>query len=121
VGARTFDVALAAYVLESGRSSYEVPVLTAEYTGRALDVPSDPHARAAAFARAALSLAPVLRERLERDGALDCYQRCDLPLVPVLARMEDAGLRVDTTVLAGLADELLDGIAVHDRLAQATR
>jgi DNA polymerase-1 len=108
--ARTFDIALAAYVLESGRSTYDVPTLVTEFTGRAFDVPSDPHARAAALARASIALAPALRDRLERDGALDCYQRCDLPLVPVLARMEAAGLRVDTNVLAGLAEELVEGI-----------
>jgi DNA polymerase-1 len=108
--ARTFDVALAAYVLESGRSTYDVPTLATELTGHALEVPSDPHARAAALARASLALAPALRERLERDAALDCYARCDLPLVPVLARMEAAGVRVDTAVLAGLAGELFEGI-----------
>ncbi len=104
--ARTFDVGVAAYLLESNRSSYDVSVLYREATGRPLPAPADARARMAAQAQAAFELAPLLRERLEREGALACYETCELPLVPVLARMEDAGLGVDTTVLAGLAEEL---------------
>jgi DNA polymerase-1 len=107
---RTFDIAVAAYVLESNRSAYDVVTLYGELTGRALLVPGEPRERAAACARAALELAPILRERLTRDGSWECFETIDSPLVPVLARMEDAGLRVDTTVLVGFAGELADGI-----------
>ena len=107
---RTFDIAVAAYVLESNRSAYDVATLYGELTGRALLVPGEPRERAAAHAQAALELAPVLRERLTRDGAWECFETIESPLVPVLVRMEDAGLRVDTTVLAGLAEELGAGI-----------
>jgi DNA polymerase-1 len=107
---RTFDIAVAAYVLESNRSAYDVATLYGELTGRALLVPGEPRERAAAHARAALELAPVLRERLTRDGDWECFETIESPLVPVLVRMEDAGLRVDTTVLAGLAEELSAGI-----------
>jgi DNA polymerase-1 len=47
----------------------------------------------------------VLLERLVRDESLGCYDRIDLPLIPVLARMEDVGLGVDPEVLADLAAE----------------
>jgi DNA polymerase-1 len=107
---RTFDVGVAAYVIESNRSSYDVATLYGEFLGRALQAPGEPRERAAAHAQAALELAPVLRERLAGDGDTECFERIELPLVPVLARMEDAGLRVDTSVLAGLAEELSGGI-----------
>jgi DNA polymerase-1 len=42
-----------------------------------------------------LRLAPVLRAEVEKQGLVDVYEKIDLPLAPVLARMEAAGVRVD--------------------------
>jgi DNA polymerase-1 len=42
-----------------------------------------------------LRVAPVLREEVEKVGLLGVYEKIDLPLAPVLARMEAAGVRVD--------------------------
>ena len=104
--ARTFDVAVAAYVYESNRSAYDISTLYGELMGTPLAACEDPKAETAAHAQGALALASVLRERLERDGGWECYASIELPLIPVLARMEDVGLGVDTEVLADLAAEL---------------
>jgi len=103
---RTFDVSVAAYVYESNRSAYDVPTLYAEFLGTPLVRCEDEHGEAAALAQGALLLASVLREKLEAEDGLACYERCELPLIPALARMEDVGLGVDTAVLADLATEL---------------
>jgi DNA polymerase-1 len=103
---RTFDVSVAAYVYESNRSAYDVSTLYGELMGTPLPACEDPKADTAAHAQGALTLASVLRERLERDGGWSCYAEIELPLIPVLARMEDVGLGVDTDVLADLAAEL---------------
>jgi DNA polymerase I len=42
-----------------------------------------------------LRLAPVLRDEVEKQGLTHVYETIDLPLAPVLARMEAAGIRVD--------------------------
>jgi DNA polymerase I len=42
-----------------------------------------------------LRLAPILRAEVEKQGLLDIYEKIDLPLASVLARMEAAGVRVD--------------------------
>jgi DNA polymerase-1 len=42
-----------------------------------------------------LRLAPILRAEVEKQGLLDVYEKIDLPLASVLARMEAAGVRVD--------------------------
>ena len=42
-----------------------------------------------------LRLAPVLRAEVEKQGLVDVYEKIDLPLASVLARMEAAGIRVD--------------------------
>jgi DNA polymerase I len=46
-----------------------------------------------------LRMAPVLREEVEKLGLLGVYETIDLPLAPVLARMEAAGVRVDPVEL----------------------
>ncbi|HXQ25457.1 MAG TPA: DNA polymerase I [Candidatus Acidoferrales bacterium] len=43
-----------------------------------------------------LRLAPVLRAEVEKQGLAEIYDKIDLPLAPVLARMEATGVRVDS-------------------------
>jgi DNA polymerase-1 len=47
-----------------------------------------------------------LRKEVEDAGLLEVYERIDLPLVPVLWRMEEAGVKLDCEVLAGLSERL---------------
>src|SRR6202167_1992384 len=42
-----------------------------------------------------IRLAPILRAEVEKLDLLSVYEKIDLPLAPVLARMEAAGVRVD--------------------------
>ena len=42
-----------------------------------------------------LRVAPILREEVEKQGLLELYEKIDLPLAPVLARMEAAGVLID--------------------------
>ncbi|MBZ5694263.1 MAG: DNA polymerase I [Acidobacteriia bacterium] len=42
-----------------------------------------------------LRLAPALRAEVEKQGLAEIYESIDLPLAPVLARMEATGVRVD--------------------------
>lgn len=42
-----------------------------------------------------LRIAPLLREEVEKQGLAEVYEKIDLPLAPVLARMEAAGVFVD--------------------------
>jgi len=42
-----------------------------------------------------LRVAPALRAEVEKQGLMALYEKIDLPLAPVLARMEAAGVRVD--------------------------
>ncbi len=50
-----------------------------------------------------MRLAPVLREEVEKQGLLDLYNKIDLPLAPVIARMERHGVRVDPDALAKIS------------------
>ncbi|MFI5112528.1 MAG: DNA polymerase I [Terriglobales bacterium] len=51
-------------------------------------------------------LASSLREKVEQAGLKKLYDEIDLPLVPVLARMEDAGVKIDCDVLAEMSNRL---------------
>ena len=51
-------------------------------------------------------LASELRNEVEQTGLAKIYEEIDLPLVPVLARMEDAGVKIDTAALSRMSSEL---------------
>jgi DNA polymerase-1 len=51
-------------------------------------------------------LSSMLRIEVEQGGLLDVYHQIDLPLSPVLARMEEAGVKIDLKALARMSDEL---------------
>ncbi|MBZ5522861.1 MAG: DNA polymerase I [Acidobacteriia bacterium] len=51
-------------------------------------------------------LAPALRREVEASGLMQLYETMDLPLVPVLARMEEAGVKIDLPVLQELSVRL---------------
>lgn len=57
-----------------------------------------------------LRLAPVLRADVEKQGLADLYEKIDLPLAPVLARMEAAGVRVDPKELDLISDKTQEEI-----------
>ena len=51
-------------------------------------------------------LAAALRRELEDASLLKLYEEIDLPLVPVLARMEHAGVKIDRAALAEMSSRL---------------
>lgn len=108
--ARLFDCAVAAYLLESNRSSYALPSLAADFLGEP-PAPDASDARAASEARTAALLAPELARRLRDDASSDVFERIEMPLVPVLARMERVGVGLDVEVLRELGAEMSSGIA----------
>ena len=60
-------------------------------------------------------LATALWEEVEQAGLAKLYQEMDLPLVPVLARMEQIGVKIDTTALSQMSAELERAIAAKAR------
>jgi DNA polymerase-1 len=51
-------------------------------------------------------IASSLRQEVEATGLLHVYDQIDLPLVPVLERMEEAGVKIDTGMLGELSVRL---------------
>jgi DNA polymerase I len=59
-----------------------------------------------AAAAAIHALAPALRAEVDREALTRVYSEIDLPLAPVLFRMERAGVRIDPIALSGLSEKL---------------
>ncbi|MCY7375884.1 MAG: hypothetical protein LH472_07910, partial [Pyrinomonadaceae bacterium] len=89
------DTMLAAYLLDSSRPSYAVALLATQTLGQeaATEIPegwTETQYRAAERADFAFQLAPMLRKKLQEDGLEEIYTEIELPLVPLLYRMEMA-------------------------------
>jgi DNA polymerase-1 len=107
----TDDTLLAAYLLDPIRSKYELTDLAREAVGvdATTDAPegwTEKQWRAAEAADLTAQTAHVLHARLLEQGLETIYMEIELPLAPLLHRMERAGLRVDTKVLAELSKYL---------------
>jgi DNA polymerase I len=104
------DTAIAAYLLDPGRATYEIDDL-AEEIGLGLQVAADEETSALVRAAAATRrLHPRAAERLAERDMTSLYQDIELPLVPVLGAMETVGIRVDTYRLAEIAAKLADQV-----------
>ncbi|MGB8509403.1 MAG: DNA polymerase I [Pyrinomonadaceae bacterium] len=105
----TDDTLLAAYLLDPVRSRYDLGDLAREavgadgWTERPDDNWTDEGWRTAETADFTTQVADVLHGRLLEQGLEAIYTDIELPLAPLLCRMENAGLRVDTGVLGGLS------------------
>lgn len=99
-GAPRFDSLLAGYVLQSGRANYALRDLIQGYTD--LQPPTEPHVMAAAM----LVLEAAMVDRLEKEQQSGVLRDIELPLIPVLADMENAGITVDRDQLREFSKEL---------------
>ena len=84
---RIMDLGIAAYLLNPEENDYGWPRLAVRW-GAGLP-------RRDSAAALALDMARLLENRLLRDGLLALYENLEIPLAPVLARMEAAGIAID--------------------------
>lgn len=95
-----FDVMLAAYVINSGSGSYDIPRIVIEYLGRSHSDDTD-------TAVCALELYHLLCERLRADGLEKLMYEIEMPLAAVLADMELYGFKIDPDGIRTYGEELL--------------
>jgi DNA polymerase I len=99
------DVSVYAFLLDADPASCSLEALVQ----RRLDLRAGP--RADERAGFAWELNERLRQEIERRGFLKLYEEIELPLAGVLARMELAGIRIDTSELDRLSSLMETGIA----------
>lgn len=64
----------------------------------------------------AMALQTILEPDLRRDPALsDIYERIELPLFPVLARLEERGIRIDADLLRSMSRTMGEQIALLEK------
>lgn len=119
---RIFDTVVAAYLLDSDRSEFDEVYLADTYLQMALPAArgaegagEDAPAPAARTAALTLALVAPLRDRMARENAANVFDGIEMPLVPVLAKMERAGMLVDPDRLHGLSEGLATQIAEVER------
>lgn len=119
---RIFDTVVAAYLLDSDRSEFDEAYLADTYLQMALPAArgaegAGENAPVPAARTAALTLALVapLRECMARENAANVFDGIEMPLVPVLAKMERAGMLVDPDRLHSLSEGLATQITEVER------
>lgn len=119
---RIFDTVVAAYLLDSDRSEFDEAYLADTYLQMALPAArgaegagEDAPAPAARTAALTLALVAPLRDRIARENAANVFDGIEMPLVPVLAKMERAGMLVDPDRLHSLSEGLATQITEVER------
>ena len=119
---RIFDTVVAAYLLDSDRSEFDEAYLADTYLQMALPAArgaggagEDAPASAARTAALTLALVAPLRDRMARENAANVFDGIEMPLVPVLAKMERAGMLVDPDRLHSLSEGLATQITEVER------
>ena len=103
-----FDTQIAAYILNASLRSQTIADVSAERLDlilppAAAGLPAT--AQAGLEALAAIAVVPSLREQLEGDHLDRLFREIELPLIPVLARMEAVGVALDREALSLLDRE----------------
>jgi DNA polymerase-1 len=118
------DTALAAYILNPAQHTYQLEEIAERTLGLELVSPDTEQEEgtlpfdtgpdlelAGRRVEAVRRLVEVMREELERRDELDLFTRFELPLIPVLARMEHTGIGVDRAYLEEMGEDLRKRLA----------
>jgi DNA polymerase I len=94
------DAMIAAHLLDPARGFADIEDAAAQLLGAELS------AEAAGHADAAFQLVAAARTELEARDQLAVYQEVEVPLAPVLAAMEAAGVTIDSRELTAIGEEV---------------
>ena len=106
-----FDTMIASYLLHSGSRVHDLTGAMHEILGRSIEVPETfakekDYERFGNVVAALPELAKKMEEELDRTGAMKVFEEIEMPLVPVLYKMEVEGIELDTKSLQELAVSL---------------
>lgn len=125
----SFDTMVASYLLNSRRKSHGLDELAYEFLGHQMIKYEDlcgkgknqrPFSQvsleealdyAGEDADVALMLSRVLADMLDKEGLRELFDTLEMPLLPVLARVEMSGVKVDADRLAGLSQKFEESIS----------
>lgn len=100
-----FDAALAAYLLDPARAVYRLEDLARQH-----DLGELPEGDGPAALATRASVLPALQQRLEealeREGLMHLLRDLEVPLLPILAEMEAAGVGMNQATLSEMSREI---------------
>jgi len=97
-----FDIMIGAYLLNPGKRDYSVEKMAFEYLGRE-DLASGGEENIASRAALIMELSEILLKDIERKNLIKLAREIELPLVPVLSKMEMTGVKIDIERLKELS------------------
>lgn len=110
-GMPAHDTMLEAFLLQPGRGAYPENWLASRYLDMEMPAQATPGQAAAYRAWIAANSAPILLSGIQREELQSVYRDIELPLSPVLASMQDYGVRLDVDYLADFSQRLTRDIA----------
>ncbi|MFC1631988.1 DNA polymerase I [Candidatus Omnitrophota bacterium] len=103
LGGIDFDTMLAAYLLNPAKLTYSLGELALEYLNRRLEQSSDGFNPQ--LAAIILKLSKILKQQLKQNNLLALFKDTEVPLVAVLAEMEQQGVCLDKQLLLQTAQK----------------
>lgn len=102
----SFDVIVAAYLLNPLKSDYDYEDVAREQLGLLIDEKSDDGAKACYEAYTAYAAAPILDKKLREQEMERLFFDIEMPLVFTLYDMENAGVKIEAEALKVYGDQL---------------
>ncbi len=106
-----FDLVLAGYLSDSRGRTPSLSTLAREHGGLTAPEPPSTRDTLAAEAACVAAVVPGLRSKLRESGGEELLRTVELPVAAILAGMERAGVRLDSSQLEALSVELRTQIA----------
>ena len=100
---RIFDLSIAAYLLDSSKDYQKLATLREQYLSTVLPDPTEALPEGVITAAVLLDLHTTLKPAIESDHSRECFERIEMPLIPVLLQMERLGVNIDVEVLNELS------------------
>ena len=110
------DLGVAAYLLNPEENDYGWPRLSARWGAVLRHELESRGETAPGPARLGLAMAQLFEQRMEKDGLLELFRRLEMPLLPVLAGMEQSVVAIDAAAFRAFLDDVqgrLDQLTAH--------
>ena len=110
------ELGVAAYLLNPEENDYGWPRLSARWGAVLRHELESRGETAPGPARLGLAMAQLFEQRMEKDGLLELFRRLEMPLLPVLAGMEQSGVAIDAAAFRAFLDDVqgrLDQLTAH--------
>lgn len=102
----SFDVIVAAYLLNPLKSDYDYEDVAREQLGLLIDEKAEESTKACYEAYTAYMAVEPLNRKMEEAGMTELFREIEMPLVFTLYEMEQAGIRVEGEALKVYGDQL---------------